>query len=86
TTVDASQRRAHLGIYESSGHEQRELEMDVTAVMALLPPEQRAVCALLRTKTPTEISRETGLSRSALYKHIAAIRAAFIKAGLDHYL
>jgi RNA polymerase sigma-70 factor (ECF subfamily) len=86
TTVDAARRRAHLGICERSDQEQRELEMDVASVMASLPPEQRAVSAMLRTKTPTEIAREKGLSRSAIYKHIAAIRAAFVKAGLDHYL
>jgi RNA polymerase sigma-70 factor (ECF subfamily) len=86
TTVDASRRRAHLGICERSDHEQRELEMDVDSVMASLPSEQRAICAMLRTKSPTEISRETGISRSAIYRHIAAIRATFIKAGLDHYL
>jgi RNA polymerase sigma-70 factor (ECF subfamily) len=86
TTVDASRSRAHLGVCERNDHEQRELEMDVASVMASLPPEQRDVCAMLRTKTPSEIARETGMSRSAIYKHIAAIRAAFTKAGLDHYL
>lgn len=60
--------------------------MDVAGVMASLPSEQRAICAMLRTKSPTEISRETGMSRSAIYRHIAAIRAAFVEAGLDHYL
>ncbi len=86
TTVDASRRRAHLGICERSAHEQRELEMDVGGVTASLPPEQRAICAMLRTKTPIEIARETGLARSVIYRHIAAIRTAFIEAGLDHYL
>lgn len=86
TTVDAARRRAYLGIRERGDHEQRELALDVASVTASLPPEQRDVCAMLRTKTPTEIARETGMSRSALYKHIAAIRAAFTKAGLDHYL
>lgn len=86
TTVDAARRHVHLGVCERSDQEQRELELDVAGVMASLPLEQRDVCALLRTKTPTEIAREKGLSRSAIYKHIAAIRAAFIKAGLDQYL
>lgn len=86
TTVDASRSRAHLGVCERNDHEQRELEMDVASVMASLPPEQRGVCAMLRTKTPNEIARETGMSRSVIYKHIATIRAAFTKAGLDHYL
>ncbi|MBP7946039.1 MAG: sigma-70 family RNA polymerase sigma factor [Verrucomicrobia bacterium] len=86
TTVDACCRGARLGICERSEDEQRDLEMDIASVMASLSPEQRDVCGMLRTKTPSEIARETGMSRSAIYKHIAAIRAAFIKAGLDHYL
>ncbi len=86
TTVDASQRHAHLRVCERNDHEQRELELDIASVMGSLSPQQRDVCAMLRTKTPTEIARQTGLPRSAIYKHIAAIRAAFIKAGLDHYL
>jgi RNA polymerase sigma-70 factor (ECF subfamily) len=85
-TVDAARRHTHLGVCERNDQEQRELELDIATVMASLPPEQRDVCAMLRTKTPTEIARETGLSRSAIYKHIAAIRTAFIRAGLDHYL
>jgi len=85
-TVDAARRYAHLGICDRSDQEQRELEMDVASVVASLPLEQRDVCTMLRTKTPTEIARETGMSRSAIYKHIAAIRAAFVQAGLDHYL
>lgn len=86
TTVDASRRHAHLGICERNDHEQRDLEMDIASVMESLSPQQRDVCAMLRTKTPTEIARETGMARSVIYKHIAAIRAGFIKAGLDHYL
>jgi len=31
-------------------------------------------------------SDRQSLSRSVIYKHIAAIRAAFVQAGLDHYL
>jgi RNA polymerase sigma factor (sigma-70 family) len=85
-TVDASCRGAHLGICERDDREQRDLEMDIAGVTASLPPQQQDVCAMLRTKTPTEIARETGMARSVIYKHIAAIRAAFTKAGLDHYL
>ncbi|HMQ17059.1 MAG TPA: RNA polymerase subunit sigma-24, partial [Phycisphaerae bacterium] len=64
----------------------RDLALDVDSVMASLPPQQRDLCAMLRTKTPTEIARETGMARSVIYKHIAGIRAAFTQAGLDHYL
>lgn len=85
-TFEESRSRAHLGVAPRSDHEQRELEVDLASVMASLPPEQRDVCTMLRTKTPSEIARETGMSRSAIYKHIAAIRMAFNKAGLDHYL
>lgn len=85
TTVDAARRRAHLGIAARDKQELSELELDVAGVMAALPPQQRELCAALRTKTPSEISRETGMSRSVIYKHMADIRTAFLRAGLDHY-
>lgn len=78
TTVDVACSRAHAGVASGSDQGQRELEMDVASVMASLPPRQRKLCAMLRTKTPSEISRETGMSRSVIYKHIADIRAAFL--------
>lgn len=84
--VDASRRGARLGICGRSDHEQCDLKMDIASVMGSLSPRQQDVCAMLRMKTPTEIVRETGMARSVIYKHITAIRAAFIKAGLDHYL
>ncbi len=85
-TVEQSRGRAHLGIAARNDQEQCDLEMDITSVMASLSPQRRALCEMLRTKTPTEIARETGMARSVIYQHIAAIRAAFIEAGVNHYL
>jgi len=86
TTIEESLGRAHRGVAPRSDHDQRELEMDTAGVMAALPPKQWALCMQLLVQTPSEVSRETGLSRSVIYKRIAAIRAVFISAGLHHYL
>ena len=85
-TLEESRGRAHLGVVERSDHQQRELEMDTAAVMASLPPRLRGLCAMLRAQTPSAVSRRTSLSRSVVYRHIAAIRAVFLGAGLQHYL
>lgn len=86
TIVEESRGRAHVGVARRSDHERRDLEMDIAGVMATLSDQQQAICAMLKTKTPTAIIRESGIARSVLYKHIAAIREAFIQAGLADYV
>lgn len=85
-TIDQSRLRAHRGVVPRGDRERRELELDVAEALATLPPEQRTLSLKLRVQTPSEVCRATGLSRSAVYKRIAAIRVAFVAAGLHHYL
>ena len=60
--------------------------MDTAHVMDSLGDDLRDLCERLRSQTPTEIHRETGMSRSSLYERIKQIRARFIEAGLDQYV
>lgn len=85
-TIDESRGRAHLGAAPRSDQEQRSLEIDIAVVVATLSPEQRELCERLKTQTPTEISRDTGMSRSAIYQRVVAIRAIFVAAKLDLYV
>lgn len=86
TTVDAARSTAHFGVVNRSPVEQSDLAMDAATVMATLSPELQDLAERLQTQTPTEISRDTGLSRSTLYQRIAALREIFIGAQLHLYL
>ena len=84
--LDAARSTAPLGVVHRSAAELSDLAMDAAAVMATLSPEQRELCVRLQTQTPTEVSRETGVSRSTLYQRIAAIRDIFAGAELHLYV
>ena len=86
TTIGEDRARAHTGQAPRSRRELLELAMDMAGVAKLLPEDLHALYVRLRSQTVLEISRETDMSRSAIYKRIAAIRAVFLAAGLHHYL
>ena len=50
--------------------------------MSRLPEHLRAMAQLLSDRTPCEVSRATGKSRSRVYQMIGEIRAAFLEAGV----
>ena len=57
--------------------------VELQRVFAMLPPELRELSTRLADgQTITEISRETGISRGALYDHLSRIRKVAEKAGL----
>lgn len=84
--IDEARSRAHLGVFGRSAEEQQNLAMDTAAVVAKLTPEQQKLCVRLQSQTPTEISRETGMSRSILYQRIAALRDIFLGARLHLHI
>ncbi|MDR3719110.1 MAG: sigma factor [Bryobacteraceae bacterium] len=59
-----------------------DLRLDVEAAVSRLPEHLRVVAQLLSVRTPCEVSRITGKSRSRVYQMIGEIRAAFVEAGL----
>lgn len=56
--------------------------LDVEAAVSRLPEHLRMLAQLLSERTPREVSRATGKSRSRVYQMIEEIRASFIEAGL----
>lgn len=59
-----------------------DLRLDVEQAMSRLPEHLRALAQMLSERTPREVSRATGKSRSRVYQMIEEIRAAFVEAGV----
>ena len=59
-----------------------DLRLVVEQAMSRLPEHLRALAQMLSERTPREVSRATGKSRSRVYQMIGEIRAAFIDAGV----
>jgi RNA polymerase sigma-70 factor (ECF subfamily) len=66
--------------------ERVDLEHDVRALLAGLPPELRGLCRRLMKGTPTEVERETGTARGTLYESFETLRRRFEKGRLKEYL
>ena len=88
------QRRAQFaphGCTESGGSRRRpaavnvdyDLRLDINAAILRLPERLRVLAQLLSERTPGEVSRLTGRSRSRIYQLIREIRAAFEEAGVS---
>ena len=76
-----------VGRYGRPEIERIDLRIDVSLVLAKLPPELRALARRLYTQSITEVARELRVSRSTLYETgIARLREAFEDKGLDEYL
>jgi RNA polymerase sigma factor (sigma-70 family) len=75
-----------LGTVIRSRQEQIELVLDTATVMKRLSPDDRRLCRQLMNKTPSQISRETGVRRATLYERMQLIRPKFVQAGLEKYL
>ncbi|WP_162667353.1 helix-turn-helix domain-containing protein [Gemmata massiliana] len=61
----------------------RALSLDVAAVLATLPGPLRRVAEALKTRPVAAAARHLGLSRTALYRRLGSLRAAFAGAGLE---
>jgi RNA polymerase sigma-70 factor, ECF subfamily len=58
-----------------------QIRMDLQQVATSLRAADRQLAMLLMDRTPTEASRELGVSRSTVYERIRRIRSAFEDAG-----
>lgn len=58
------------------------LRIDVQTVLARLPDHLRILAIQLTEMSPGEVCRESGRSRSCIYRWIAELRRAFMAAGL----
>lgn len=70
---------------ESNMNSINELRIDIQKVLATLPTTLRDLCERLHGSTLQEISRDTGVSRHALYARMKKIREAFYLAGMDEW-
>ena len=59
---------------------------DVAHVLEQLPRQQRELCQRLMESSVSEVARETGVSRTELYRRIGHILQRFERAGLRAYL
>jgi RNA polymerase sigma-70 factor (ECF subfamily) len=59
-----------------------DLRLDLEAAVSRLPQHLRAVAQMLSDRTPREVARITGKSRSRVYQMIQEIRGAFVEAGV----
>ena len=66
--------------------EQLDLALDVAAVLAVLPPKMRQVAEALKMYSVTAAARRLKLSRSAVYRTLAEVRAAFVAVGLGEFV
>jgi len=64
----------------------RDLEHDMTHVIAGLPDDQRAIAVALAFGTPNSVGPEVGVSRRAMTPAIQRLHEVFREAGLDQYL
>jgi len=83
TEADAS---AHVGAHRRPEEELTQLRFDLTAVVDGLPKDLRDLCVRLRTQMVSEVSRETGMSRGAIYRSLQKLRQQFTEAGLHEYM
>jgi RNA polymerase sigma-70 factor (ECF subfamily) len=58
------------------------LRIDVQTVLSRLPEHLRILAIQLTEMSPGEVCRESGRSRSCIYRWIAELRCAFMAAGL----
>ncbi len=68
--------------FVDSGADRIHLRIDVSRVLRKLPRAQRQVGLMLVYKSPSEVSRCTGVSRASVYRAIGQLRVAFTAAGL----
>jgi hypothetical protein len=61
------------------------LALDVAAVLAALPRPLRRVAEALKTRSVAAAARRLRMSRAAVYRRLAELRAAFAAAGLDEF-
>lgn len=85
-SISDNDYQARMGRAALSAYERAELQIDVRAVIATLPPELAAVALVLKSEGVVEAGYRLGLSRSTVYRRVANIRALFQSAGLDLYL
>ena len=61
-----------------------EVQIDFEVVLNNVPAELRVIAEQLKTKTPSQLARDLGITRSTLYSRIAELRTLFQDAGFGN--
>ena len=86
-TISQDEHDLRIGKYRRPAGEREDMELDIAAVLADLPPELRRAGELLMAMPVAQVAREMGVPRSTFYEtHLAPLRAAFEARGLQDYL
>ena len=80
---DEAASRKRLGEAVRLEDERRDERLDVESVIEGLPEDLRQLAEHLRSKTPWEIAKKTGIPRTNLYRAIEKLRKKFQEAGLE---
>lgn len=87
TTISQDDQDLRRGKYRRSGEDRIQLQLDIEAVLADLPPQFRRAAELLQTMTLTEAARAMGVPRRTFReKHLPRLREIFRAKGMDLYL
>jgi len=84
--VSEDTQAIRLGLRSRPEAELSELKMDVENVIATLAPDHAALADGLKRENITGAAASLGISRATAHRRRAAIKTAFIAAGLDGYL
>jgi len=85
-TLDAAECRERLGLPVPDEETALNLRLDLEAALRSLPPLLRDLSDRLRTATPSELARASGVPRTTLLERMGRIRAHLERAGLAAYL
>jgi len=85
-TITDRELDSRLGRASKDPHESSDLAMDVSEVLAGLPPELRDLCERLKHASVSDVARELNVPRTTLYESIRKLRKHFADVGLKGYL
>jgi RNA polymerase sigma-70 factor, ECF subfamily len=85
-TISREEQDARTGRQPRSDEERVDLQQDLAAALARLPPDLRELAERLQHQGVAEAARSTGVPRTTLYAGLRRLRQHFEQAGLRAYL
>lgn len=85
-TVDDQSQARRTGRPIREGEDLADLRSDVLQTIAGLPNDLRDLCERLKSGSISEVARDLGITRAAIYRKLTYVRSHFERAGLRNYL
>jgi RNA polymerase sigma-70 factor (ECF subfamily) len=85
-SLDECAHLRRIGAPSRLAGDRLEERLDVQAILDGLPEDLRQLAHLLRSMTLTEISNETGIPRTSLYRALARLKKRFQESGVERIL